>query len=57
MLDARHGGRVVFLQNSRVFLLRKNTIVSGTRMYCERPLLGFALLSREAKNAYSVFLS
>ena len=39
--NARQGCRVVTLQTDRVFLQSKNTVVRGTGMYPERPLLGF----------------
>ena len=55
-LIARHGCRVVALQTGGAFLQSKNAVVSGARMYRERTLLGFILLSRESKNAKSVFL-
>ena len=54
--NIRHGRRVAHSQNRRVFLCNKNTVVSGAWMYRERPLLGFALLSPEAKNPCGVFL-
>ncbi len=46
-LNARHRCRVDTTQNA---------VVRNTRMYPERTLLGFALLSRKAKNARRVFL-
>ena len=44
------------MQTGCAFLHSKNAVVSGARMYRERTLLGFILLSRKSKNAKSVFL-
>ena len=56
-LPSMHGTDAVsrLCKNGRVFLRSKNMVVSGSRMYRERALLGIALLSRESKNADAFF--
>ncbi|UTD02006.1 hypothetical protein HRI97_02455 [Treponema socranskii subsp. buccale] len=53
--DTRHGCRVVPLQNSCAFLQSKNAVVSGTRMYRERTLLGIILEVGRRKTAEPFF--
>ncbi|MGI5096841.1 hypothetical protein IZU27_03175 [Treponema socranskii] len=49
------GCRVEPLQKQRRIFAQQNTVVSGTRMYRERPLLGFTNKSR-GENGQAVFL-